>query len=140
LAPTNEAMSAMQKIENASSDVARILGQHTIEQIDSMAFSPASGGSPLLATGGVDGSIMLWRIPEGTAAGPPIASDQIRINEIEFSAGGSYLLSRGDVKTPEEEISRQTIVLHDLRSRTSRLVDPSAGEALSPDGCGFFMG
>lgn len=144
LAPTDEALSSLQKIERASSDVARILGQHSIEQIDAMAFSPVSNDKPRLATGGVDGSIMLWVVPEGTAAGPPITSEQTRILEMHFSANGLYLLSRGSAKTSEEDDRRETIVLHDLRSRTSRVAateflirkkwDIDQNMALSSDG------
>ncbi|HEY6374651.1 MAG TPA: WD40 repeat domain-containing protein, partial [Edaphobacter sp.] len=155
LSPTEEARSALEKLGSASLDIAGIMGQHTDEQIDSMAFSPASGEASLLATGSGDGVTMLWHVPDGTATGSPIGSDQKRIYEVQFSADGSHLLTRGPAAPTEDEPNHQTIVLHDLRSRASKTVPTdtlflkhkSEGElegatSLSPDGrlVAFFSG
>jgi WD40 repeat protein len=116
----------LRKIEGASSDIARILGQHSVGQIGAMVFNPSGSDTASLATGGVDGSIMLWRIPEGTAAGPAVASEQSTIHEMRFSSDGLHLLTRGYVKPPEED-NRESIIVHDLRSRTNK---PVAAEFL----------
>jgi len=143
LSPTEEAVNSLRKIEGASWDVARILGQHSVEQIDAMTFSPAASDAVLLATGGADGSIILWRIPDGTAASSPVASEQSRIHEMRFSGDGLHLLARGYVKLPEED-NRESIIVHDLRSRTNKPVaaeflkrgnwNTDQNTPLSPDG------
>ena len=92
------------------------------EQIDSLAFSPVAGGTPLLATGSIDGSTILWHVPDGTAAGAPITSDQTRISEIQFSGSGSHRLTRGDSAGTSDVTSHDTLVLHDLQSGAKRLV------------------
>ncbi len=147
LSPTEEARAALEKLGSASMDVATITGQHTVEQIDSMAFSPAGGEPSLLATGSVDGVTMLWHVPDGTSAGSPIGSDQTRIFELQFSADGSHLLSRGPAAPTEDEPNHETIVLHDLRLRARKTVptdtlfqkhhtssDLEGAASLSPDG------
>ncbi len=154
LSPTDEARSALQKLGSTSQDVAGILGQHTAEQIDSLAFSPVMGEAPLLATGSDDGSTMLWHVPDGTAVGPPIVSDQTRIYELTFSDNGLYLLTRGNIAEPADVPRHETIVLHDLKSRAKSVVPTDAlfqkhggvgglaGSTLSPDGrlVAFFAG
>ena len=151
LSPTDEARSALETLGSASFDVAKILGQHTSNGIESLAFSQA-GAALLLATGGGDGLIMLWRIPAGTAAGPPIASGQKYVEELQFSDSGSYLLSRGASPEPSEGTKQDSIVLHDLKSGTMKLVptEPVFGKqyswegamSVSPDGqlVAFFFG
>ncbi|HEY6412806.1 MAG TPA: hypothetical protein VIX42_03925 [Edaphobacter sp.] len=147
LSPTDEARSALEKLGSASMDVAGIMGQQAVEDIDSMAFSPAAGMASLLATGSGDGVTMLWQVPDGTAAGPPIGSDQKRIYALQFSADGSHLLTRGLGAPTEDEPNHETIVLHDLKSRTGRTVptdalflkhksssDLEGATSLSPDG------
>ena len=142
LSHTDEARMALEKLGTASAEVSAILGQHTGE-IGTVVFSPAADQGPLLATGGNDGLIMLWHIPDGTPTGPPIASDQARIDEIQFSDDGAVLLSRGPSRRTEGESS--PIVLHDLRSKTTKQVpiDVMFGErpehelskmSLSPNG------
>jgi WD40 repeat protein len=126
LSPTAEARSALEKLGSASQDVAGILGQHTADQIDSLAFSPAMGEAAVLATGSVDGATMLWHVPGGTAVGPPIVSDQTRIYEVTFSGDGSHLLTRGTGAPTEDEPNHETIVLHDLKSGAKRVVPTDA--------------
>jgi WD40 repeat protein len=151
LSPTDEARSALETLGSASFDVAKILRQHTSNGIESLAFSQ-TGAALLLATGGGDGLIMLWRIPAGTAAGPPIASGQKYVEELQFSDSGSYLLSRGASPEPSEGTKQDSIVLHDLKSGTMKLVptEPVFGKqyswegamSVSPDGqlVAFFFG
>jgi WD40 repeat protein len=155
LSPTDEARSALEKLGSASLDVAGIMGQHGVEQIDSMVFSPAAGESSLLATGSVDGVTMLWHVPGGTIAGPPLGSDQKRIYELQFSADGSHLLSRGSGAPTEDDPNHETIVLYDLKSGAGKTVPTDAlflkhkgkselegATSLSPDGrlVAFFSG
>lgn len=144
LSHTDEARSALEKLGNSSEEVATILGRHT-GGIQSVAFSPATNRTPLLATGGRDGLIMLWHAPDGTVAGRPIASGQMSVSELQFSDDGSYLLSIGDDLGKENNRSFGVIVLHDLKSGTRRQVPTDwmdekpdhifPGEvSLSPDG------
>jgi len=155
LSPTDEARRALEKLGSASMDIAKITGQHTSEQIDSLAFSPAADKAPLLATGSVDGVTILWHVPGGTVAGLPIGSDQKRIYELTFSADGSHLLTRGPGAPTEEEANHETIVLHDLSSGVRKTVptdafflkhrsgsDLEGATSLSPDGqqVAFFSG
>jgi WD40 repeat protein len=147
LSPTDEARNALEKLGSASMDVAKIMGQHTSEQIDSLAFGPAADKAPLLATGSSDGVTIMWHVPGGTVAGPPIGSDQRRIYELTFSSDGSHLLTRGLGAPTEDEPNHETIVLHDLTSGVRRIVptdafflkhksgsDLEGATSLSPDG------
>jgi WD40 repeat protein len=153
LSPTAEAQRALEKLASSSSDVAKILRQHTGVDIESMAFSPAPGEAPVLATGSSDGSIILWQIPRGTAAGPPLTSDQKGVYELQFSGNGSSLLSRGPgVEAADGGPSDETLVLYDLKLGTGKRVPDDllrrgsgsleGATALSPAGhlIAFFVG
>jgi WD40 repeat protein len=143
VAPTDEALAAVKRVTASSSDVARILGVHTVEQIDALAFRPASAASPELASGGIDGAILFWKIPEGTQASMPLRSNQSRVGDIWFSGDGSHLLSQGSVKNDEDGYD-ENLVLFDLATGQGRVVarDVSKGQghleaervALSADG------
>lgn len=65
VAPTDEARNALVRIQTQAADVARMLGRHTAE-IQHLAFS---GDSTLLATGDIDGTVVLWRTKDWTQAG-----------------------------------------------------------------------
>jgi WD40 repeat protein len=144
ISPTDEARSALEKLGTASGGVAAILGQHT-GSIESQAFGPTNDQTALLATGGDDGLIMLWHIPDGTSAGPPIVSDQSMVEAIQFSDNGEFILSSGVSGKTDEDPGHGTIILHNLTSKTNKqvptdflfgktyLID-SAAMSLSPDG------
>jgi hypothetical protein len=143
VAQTDEALAAVKRVTASSSDVARILGVHTVEQIDALAFRPTSAASPELASGGMDGAILFWKIPEGTQASMPLRSNQSRVQHIWFSGDGSHLLSQGSVKNSEDGYD-DNLVLFDLSTGQGRVVarDVSKGQghleaesvALSADG------
>ncbi len=117
---TDEAWNAIERLNKASEEVATILGEHT-GSVESLAFSPAAEHAALLATGGRDGLIMLWHVPDGTSAGPPIASGLSEVEELQFSDDGSRLLSIGE--GTEQDLGHYgTIILHDLKSKTRRQI------------------
>ena len=72
IARTTEAENALQKLQNTTSDVARILGQHTAE-IRDLAFS---GDSSVLATAAWDGSIVLWRVSDWRPTGTVVPGER----------------------------------------------------------------
>jgi WD40 repeat protein len=72
IARTTEAENALQKLKNTTSDVARILGQHTAE-IRDLAFS---GDSSVLATAAWDGSIVLWRVSDWRPTGTVVPGER----------------------------------------------------------------
>jgi len=111
-APTQEASSALQKIGQASSDLARILGQHT-KAVSTLAFSPDSS---ILATGSDDGIIRLWRVNSWEPIGPPLAGERQDMQEMLFDASGAHLLTRGSVSVPDGE-DQVNLTLWDVQSQ-----------------------
>jgi WD40 repeat protein len=89
LAPTDEARTSLQKIEQASSYVARILGRHT-GGVAALAFSPDSS---LAATLGRDGSILVWKAGPWTPATPLLAGGLRNADDLCFDAGGSHVVA-----------------------------------------------
>jgi WD40 repeat protein len=110
LAPTDEAGASLQKIEQASSEVARILGRHT-GGVAAVAFSP---DSTLLATMGRDGSILPWRVGTWAAAAPLLAGTLRDAEGLHFDGTGSHLV----VWTRDGAMERW-----ELSSRTKRAID-----------------
>ncbi|MEO8596290.1 MAG: TIR domain-containing protein [Candidatus Solibacter sp.] len=111
LAPTDEAGAALERIDRASSSLARILGQHT-EGITVLAFSR---DGRLMATIGREGSILLWNTASWTLAGPPMASSLRPADTLRFAGDASQLLARSENNTPELwEISSGS--RHDLKA------------------------
>jgi hypothetical protein len=145
LSPTDEARDAMSRLESAAYDIASITGQSPGGGIDELAFRPMKEQPPLLATAGGENVILLWHIPDGSPAEPPIASDQTD-PELIFSADGAHLLTHGSGAPTPDDPNHKTVELHDLRSGATRLVptdashqaDPGATDpgtiTLSPDG------
>ena len=88
LAPTHEALVALQKVQGASSDLARVLGQRT-KGVSRLVFSPDSA---VLATGSEDGSIMFWRVGAWTPIGAPLAGEPQALREMQFDSGAKHLL------------------------------------------------
>jgi len=62
----------LRKLQNTTSGVARILGQHTGE-IKYLAFS---GDSSVLGTGAEDGSIVLWQVKDWRSTGTVLPSER----------------------------------------------------------------
>jgi len=117
LSHTDEALSVLRRVATASGEVATILGQHTGE-VATVAFGPTSAEGTVLATGGDDGLIMLWRVHDGRLIEAPIASDQSSVHDIQLSDDGRYLLSSGVGPKTEQDHGHASLVFHDLRSKT----------------------
>lgn len=138
IARTSEAESALVKIQSASADVARILGQHTAE-IERLAFS---GDSSVLATAATDGSIVLWRVKDWTPTGTVLPGEHRWVQNISLDHTGSSVLVRGYIRDPDEDRDVEKTVVWDVRSRTYRILpDEALGEkietrheVLSPNG------
>jgi len=144
LSHTDEALSVLRRVASASVEVATILGQHT-GNVTTIAFGPTRDEGTVLATGGDDGLIMLWRVPDGRPIESPIASGQSSVHGIQFSEDGRYLLSRGVGPKTEQDHGHASLVLYDLSSKTrmqvpteflfrkTYLLGPDEA-SLSPDG------
>jgi FOG: WD40 repeat len=91
LAPTEEARRAIQRIDETTPDIARVLGQHTGSP-SSIAFS--RDGSRL-ASGARDGVVLQWSLADGRAWGAPLASEHQYMRQLSFSADGSHILVNG---------------------------------------------
>jgi hypothetical protein len=89
VAPTDQARAALRRVAEASSDMARILGQHTVG-IAALAFC---SDSSLLATMGRDGSIQLWEAGTWTPAGPLLAGGLRKTEGLRFDGVGAHLIA-----------------------------------------------
>jgi WD40 repeat protein len=143
IAQTPEAKSALETIQSASADVARILGQHTAE-ISSLAFS---GDSSVFATGAYDGSIALWRVNDWTPTGTVLSGGLSRIERrrgarISLDQTGSRVLATGEMPNPVEDNTLKRTILWDVGSRKYQVIPNEilgkktkiADQALSPNG------
>ena len=72
IARTPEAESALRKLQNTTSGVARILGQHTGE----IKYLTFSGDSSVLGTRAEDGSIVLWQVKDWRSTGTVLPSER----------------------------------------------------------------
>lgn len=97
LAPTAEAGNALERIDKASSSLARILGQHTAG-VRALTFSP---DGRLMATMGGEGSILLWNTGSWTRTGPVMASALRNDVVLQFSGDASRLLAWSRNSPPE---------------------------------------
>ena len=136
-ARTPEAESTLLKIQGASADVARILGQHTAG-VTAVAFS---GDSSVFATGGRDGSIVLWRVEDWTPAGTVLSGGLQDLRRIYIDQTGSNLLAIGSVRNSAEDRNDDMEILWDVKSGTYRALPSEITEstsnnttALSPNG------
>lgn len=114
LAPTDEAGSVLTQLAKTTTDVARIVGMHATEGVNTKAFTVAADGSPLLVTEERNGTLMFWHIPGGELAGPPLATGHTGQQHLIFSADGSKMLSTEGFRD-----KAGGVLLWDLRSRTS---------------------
>jgi hypothetical protein len=89
LASTDEAEAALEKLAQGSSDMARVLGQHT-GGMAAHAFSPDSS---LLATIGRDGSVQLWETKGWTLVGPILAGGLLNASGLAFNDAGTHLVA-----------------------------------------------
>ena len=119
LSPTREALDALRRLEQTSSDMARVLGKHT-SSIQALAFSP---GSASLATASDDGSILIWSIPSGTLVGPALAGERQFFQQLVFDASGSRLLVLGEVPEPRKRSDDGIrLTLWDLQTGTGQTI------------------
>ena len=88
IAPTPEAEGALQKLQRTTSELARILGQHTAE-ITHLAFS---GDSSVLATAAEDGSTVLWTVSDWRPIGT-VLPDKRDIEGLMLDWTGAHLLA-----------------------------------------------
>lgn len=101
LAPTDDARRALVRIDQTTTDVARVLSQHT-GWLRRLAFS-ADGKR--LATVAEDGVVLQWSIADGRPAGPPLTAERQQPRHFGFSSDGSHLLLFGDrAGTPETAV------------------------------------
>ena len=89
LADTDEANTALGSLAEASSEMARVLGQHA-SSVAALDFSPDSS---VLATISRDGSIQTWKAGDWTPLGR-LMTGAIRAPQgIRFNASGSHLIA-----------------------------------------------
>ncbi len=132
-----EAESALQKLQRTTSDVARVLGQHTGE-IKHMAFS---GDGLVLATAAEDGSGVLWRVSDWRPTGTVLPGERDSTG-MALDWTGSRLLVLELVRNSDEDRYEHKPVLWDVGAKTHQVLpkdfsgkDISNDNApLSPDG------
>jgi WD40 repeat protein len=137
IARTPEAEGALIKMQDASADVARILGQHTAD-LTAVAFS---GDSSIFATGARDGSIVLWRVKDWNPTGTVLSGGLQGLQSMYIDQTGSNILAIGWVKNSAEDRNDDKMILWDARSRTYRAlpgeitgITSSYTTAFSPNG------
>lgn len=91
LSPTEDAVRALRRIEQAAPDVTRVLRQHTSAAM-ALAFSR---DGQRLATAGSDGVVLQWSLADGQATGAPLVSERQQIEQLRFSRDGTHLLVAG---------------------------------------------
>lgn len=91
LAPTDEARKALQRIDRETTDVARVLQQHTGD-VRHIAFN--RDGSELLSAS-TDGLVLRWRLDTGRATGAPMVAEPMEPRRLVVSVDGSHVLVAG---------------------------------------------
>ncbi len=91
LGPTVEARQALQRIDRETTDVARVLQQHT-GTVRHIAFN--RDGSELLSAS-TDGLILRWRLDTGRVTGAPMVAEPMEPKRLTVSADGSHVLVAG---------------------------------------------
>ena len=95
LADTEQASAAMRRVEQSTSAVSRLLGQH-VGRVTALAFS-ADGRT--LATAGTEGTVLLRDAGSWEARGPALADPDrvsptgVEIRHLVFAADGRHLLA-----------------------------------------------
>jgi hypothetical protein len=146
VAPTDEARSALVRIQSQTADVARMLGRHTAE-IQHLAFS---GDSAQLASGDSAGTVVLWRTKDWTQAGEVLSGpgqDYFQgryhfLEDVVFDDDGRTLLTLEGTKDEEKGRWIQRLTGWDVAAHAAQVLpDDVLGQdddiryvSLSPDG------
>ena len=134
LAPTDEAVAALDRLAGATAAMAGILGQHTAG-LSALAFSD---DSRQLVTLGRDGSLQRWRTGDWQRASAPLPGSLRNGAGVRFDAAGTHVVTWDDVGALEvwdlAEGRHETIpsgVAGDMFGRTAALSADAARVAVS---------
>src|SRR5262249_28614487 len=124
----------------SSPPTSRMLTGHAVPEYQNLyvAFSPDGA---TLASGGADGTIILWDIATGAPRGRPLPGHSDRVYSLAFNPDGSILASSScGGRSPTGECLKDEIILGDRRPRQplgpplSGHSGPANSIAFSPDG------